>query len=174
MAEACCKTAIEIKMEKHMTWSKEYSTISSYYNDTTTARSGVRLMNHIDEGIEILENLGATSESIAAYCLHPIFQNDVDLTNNIEMIKQFDPYVIMLTMEYRRTANSYLCRPDTDDFTIDDVNQTVGMMLPEVRDMLIADKKQNSKDFMLYHYGTHKRTTQLHQYFKNWNNLLDC
>jgi len=174
MAEACCKNAIETTMEIYIMRSLEYSAISDYYKDDITDRSGVKLMNHIDEGIEILNQLGATPAAIAAYCLHPIFQNDADLTKNVAAIKLFDPYVIMLTMEYRRTANSYLCRPGTDDFTLDDICRVVGLLLPEVKDMLIADKKQNSKDFMLYHYGVHKRTTQLHQYFKNWCNLLNC
>ena len=155
-----------------MSWSKEYAAISDYYGSKTTKRSNVLLMNHIDEGIDILKRCYASDAAKAAYCLHPIFQNDNDLVANLEMIKHFDPYVIMLTMEYRRTANAYLCRPETDGFTITDIKNAVGLLLPEVRHMLIADKQQNFKDFMLYHYDTHKRSSYLYQYFKNWNEFL--
>jgi hypothetical protein len=37
----------------------------------------------------------------------------------------------------------------------------------------IADKIQNYKDFMLYHYGKHKRSNELYTYFHNWFKLLD-
>ena len=39
--------------------------------------------------------------------------------------------------------------------------------------MLIADKIQNRKDFQLYHLGTHTRSEQLDQYFKNWLEKLE-
>ena len=45
-------------------------------------------------------------------------------------------------------------------------------MLPEVRDMLIADKIQNYKDFLFYHKGTHPRSRELEEYFKNWFGIL--
>ena len=38
--------------------------------------------------------------------------------------------------------------------------------------MLIADKVQNYKDFLLYHYGIHERSNQLNQYFINWLSYL--
>ena len=34
--------------------------------------------------------------------------------------------------------------------------------------MLLADKIQNRKDFERYHKGTHQRSAELEQYFKNW------
>jgi hypothetical protein len=45
--------------------------------------------------------------------------------------------------------------------------------LKDVNDMLIADKIQNRKDFELYHLGTHDRSEQLDQYFKNWLEKLE-
>ncbi len=40
--------------------------------------------------------------------------------------------------------------------------------LPEVNQMLIADKIQNRKDFELYHQKTHPRNQELQLYFRNW------
>ena len=39
--------------------------------------------------------------------------------------------------------------------------------------MLIADKVQNRKDFLKYHYGTHKKSVELDIYFKNWLRALN-
>ena len=146
----------------------EYGLITQYYGDTKTTRSGVPLMNHIDEGLTILENLGASALAARAYCLHPIFQGDDDLRSNYLVARDIDPLAILLVMEYRKCANAYLCKPHTDDWTQDDIQQFVGPLLPEVRDMLIADKMQNRKDFLEYHYGTHPRSEQLNRYFNNW------
>jgi len=44
--------------------------------------------------------------------------------------------------------------------------------LYEVNDMLVADKVQNKKDFMTYHYGTHDRSNELNQYFNEWLTAL--
>ena len=42
----------------------------------------------------------------------------------------------------------------------------------EVNDMLIADKIQNKKDFMIYHFGKHERSEELHAYFDKWLDVL--
>ena len=38
--------------------------------------------------------------------------------------------------------------------------------------MLIADKVQNRKDFMMYHLHTHQRSKELEKYFNQWLNKL--
>jgi len=148
-----------------------YSFISEWYGDTVASRSGVPYMNHIDEGIIILNAIGASDDAIKAYCVHPIFQtpgalrgifNSTDL-NNIE------PRVIMLAMEYRNKANSYLCRPQTDNYVLEDLPY---MVMLEVTHMLIADKVQNYKDFLLYHQD-HERFEQLDNYFNMWFEHLE-
>jgi hypothetical protein len=98
--------------------------------------------------------------------LHPILQSDEAFNQN----KSFDfsgvnTESIILTMEYRRTANSYLSNNSISDF--------VGFSCNEIRQMLIADKVQNFKDFMLYHFGVHERSEDLMYYFCNWFNLLE-
>ena len=43
--------------------SKEYFYISKVYGDNRAKRSGLPLMNHIDEGLDILNILNASDES---------------------------------------------------------------------------------------------------------------
>ena len=145
--------------------SKAYKLIEEYYGDKTTKRSGVRLMNHIDEGLEILDNIGATDIVKDAYCLHPILQSDEDFNNNLKMdYKGIDIESILLAIEYRRVANSYLSTMTMDSF--------VGFTNEEIKQMLYADKVQNEKDFKIYHEGTHPRSKELREYFDNWLNVL--
>lgn len=141
--------------------------IQQYYGDRKTERSDVLYTVHIDQGLLILQHIGSTDAAKKAFCLHPIFQNPPGLRYVIEnkIYDQVEPYVLMLAMEYRNKANSYLCRPKTDHFTINDCPK---MIFDEVRDMLIADKVQNYTDFQQNHLGTHERSEQLEKYFKLW------
>lgn len=145
----------------------EYKTISDFYGDQTTKRSGIRLMNHIDEGLHILEKIGASEEAKRAYCLHPIVQDDNSLKENSHLLKDVDYRVIINSIEYRSVANEYLSYREMK--SLDEVRLSP---LKDVNDMLIADKIQNRKDFELYHLGTHDRSKQLDQYFKNWLEVL--
>ena len=145
--------------------SKSYELISSYYGDRTTKRSGVKLMNHIDEGLDILNNIGASDIVKDAYCLHPLLQSDEDFNKNKTMdFSGIPTEIIILAVEYRRVANSYLSTMSMDDF--------VGFTNNEIRQMLYADKIQNEKDFKLYHEGVHPRSKELRKYFDNWINVL--
>ncbi len=145
--------------------SKSYKLIKKFYGDRKTKRSNVSLMNHIDEGIEILKSIGADEITIDAYCLHPILQSDIDFNNNYTMsFKGISTASLLLAMEYRRVANSYLSHNKITDF--------VGFTNERIKQMLFADKKQNEKDFKLYHEGTHPRSKELREYFDNWLNIL--
>lgn len=147
----------------------EYHLISEHYGDRCAERSGVRLMNHIDEGLEVLSALHATEETKRAFCIHPLLQDDKELAENKDVLCGLvHPYVLLLAMEYRNKAQAYLCRPHTDNWTQEDIKLYVGTLLPEVRNMLIADKAQNRKDFLLYHKDTHPRSEELSRYFQNW------
>ena len=68
-------------------------------------------------------------------------------------------------MEYRRVANSYLSHDVPEDF--------VGFSCEEVKQMLIADKVQNYKDFLIYHSETHPRKEELDFYFNKWFEFLE-
>lgn len=152
----------------------ELKIVEDYYGERCAKRSGVPLINHIYEGIEILKIYNASDYAIRAYCLHPLFQNDKDLAKNSSRLHLIDPYVAMLVMEYRNKANAWL----SDKVSI--VNGTPVYEgepspgpLPEVRLMLIADKLQNAKDFVKYHYGKHPRSEELRLYFIQWFKALE-
>ncbi len=146
----------------------EYRLISEFYGDRTALRSGVKLINHINEGLIILDYICATEHSMRAFCLHPLLQEDEDLKENfLSVAASTDTYIMMLTMEYRNIANAYL----SDKIT---TNQPLNLSpLFEVNSMLIADKVQNKKDFMTYHYGKHERSKELHAYFDKWLDALN-
>ena len=145
--------------------SKAYELIKEYYGDKTAKRSGVPLINHIDEGIEILKSINADEETIDAYCLHPILQSDESINSNYKMNFEGIPTSsLLLAMEYRRVANSYLSFNKMEDF--------VGFTNEKIKQMLYADKKQNEKDFAIYHEETHERSKELREYFNNWLNKL--
>ncbi len=150
----------------------EYGWIKSVYGDKKAKRSGVYLINHIDEGLRILENIGASDTAKRAYCLHPIFQGDQDLLEVFQSYPispdQIYPEVLIAVMEYRSVANEYLSTREIK--SIDEIRLSP---LKDVNDMLIADKVQNYKDFEIYHKSTHPRSKELDQYFKNWLQKLN-
>ena len=142
----------------------EYKLIANYYGGKKAKRSGLFLMNHIDEGLAILNWIGASELAKKAYCLHPILQADDALVNHNDIL--FDgvsPSVIIRVMEYRSVANEYLSKREIN--SVDEIRLSP---LKDVNDMLIADKIQNRKDFEMYHEGSHPRSKELAQYFCNW------
>lgn len=146
--------------------------IEGFYGDKVAKRSLVPLINHIIEGVMVLECLGATSNAIDAFIIHPLFQSDQEFFANQLQLRELPFEVMVNVMEYRRAANTFLCRPHTDVWEFDDVVEQVGQMSQDVRHMLIADKWQNQKDFRIHHLGTHDRSDQLERYFNMWLYLL--
>jgi hypothetical protein len=151
------------------TYQLEYNIIKHFYGQQVAKRSQVPLINHIDEGIEILKSINASDDAIAAYCLHPILQSNDAVCNNIPLLNGYNNiHRIILTMEYRRVANAYLSKRHI--ISLDDIELSP---LHEVNQMLWADKLQNQKDFRLYHLGKHQRSDILEQYFINWITKLE-
>lgn len=151
-------------------WANELILIEQHYGDTRAKRSQVPYMNHILEGLTILNWLGATPNAKRAFIVHPLIQSDIDMALNWKYLwNHVDSEVMMLAMEYRYTANAYLSHRKIK--SLDDIQLSV---FKEVNDMLIADKVQNYKDFLKYHAGTHPRSVELNQYFNNWITKLDC
>lgn len=154
----------------------EYRLISNHYGDRVAKRSQVRLMNHIDEGLVVLDRISATDEAKRAFCLHPLFQADEDLKENWYMARYVDPHVLLLAIEYRSVANDFLSnkieslQETIEAYGIDGLNPELVRLSPlfEVNEMLIADKVQNYKDFVTYHKATHDRTSELDDYFNIW------
>lgn len=154
----------------------EYALIQEYYSDRRASRSQIPLMNHINEGLRILDQVGAGEVAKRAFCLHPLVQADDAIQENLNKIlasKQISIAALVMAIEYRRAANAYLCKPETDAWSIEEAKRNIGLLLPEIKHMLIADKVQNRKDFMAAHYGTHPRSEQLLKYFNNWHEILD-
>lgn len=150
-----------------------YQIISKVYGNECAKRSNVPYMNHIDEGLYIMNKNGYSKEAMGAFCLHPIFQMD-DYFNKygLDIIKNYESYnispkEIMFALEYRNIANAYLSFRNIS--SLDEINLSP---ISEVNEMLIADKIQNYKDFMLAHYKKHERSNELYQYFHNWFNKL--
>lgn len=147
----------------------EYKAIQSFYGDKKANRSQCYMMNHIDEGLYIMQLYGASLDAKKAFCVHPIVQSDDDLATNWPTVKdQFSASVLGLALEYRNIANAYLSHRTIK--ALDDIQLSP---LKEVNDMLIGDKVQNYKDFILYHSGTHARKNELDKYFNNWLEKLN-
>lgn len=151
-----------------------YDAITLFYGDTTAKRSGVKYIDHIDQGLEIIDYCNGTSHAHDAYCLHPIIQSTkafvYELSNQtiISNIECLDPYAVMLAVEYRSTANMYLSYK-VNRLTSSE-RRTIKRrleMIPDLKLCLIADKVQNFKDFLKYHQ-THERACELNQYFRDW------
>lgn len=142
----------------------EYQAVSAFYGAGRASRSRVPLMNHIDEGLVVLDEIGASDLAKRGYCLHPLFQENSALVESIEKLPTgIDMRAIVLAMEYRWVANNYLSSHPSR------APQEIELSpLKDVNDMLIADKVQNYKDFLIYHLGTHPRSARLDQYFRQW------
>ncbi|GAB4340250.1 MAG: hypothetical protein OHK0038_19710 [Flammeovirgaceae bacterium] len=148
---------------------KSYRLIRDYYGKKVAQRSQVPLIQHIHEGLVVLEEIGADLPTQEAYCLHPIFQADEALYENyLKSYKGIDNLVIILALEYRNIANQYLSTR-----TIQSVEEIKLSPLKEVNQMLVADKVQNRKDFEIYHLQSHPRSKELQQYFRNWLQRLE-
>lgn len=152
-----------------------YQAIQERYDGCYAKRTGLPYIKHIDDGLRILDHIGATEAAKAAYCIHPITQADEDLAVFMERLRdgdslysQFDADVITLAIEYRNCANRYLSFHYGRDTRTPRLSP-----LPEVNDMLIADKVQNYHDFMTHHYGTHEHSDQLYAYFHAWFEALN-
>jgi hypothetical protein len=145
-----------------------YILIRNFYGDKTTARSGVKLINHIDEGFFILTELNASVSAAEAYCLHPIVQSDTAAVHNLDLLRDVPGHVAFLAAEYRHAANAFL----SDRIVLGVPSKITLSKFQDVNDMLKADKIQNRKDFELYHKGKHPRTKELEQYFSEWLAVL--
>lgn len=150
--------------------STSYKIVENFYHNGTAKRTGVWFMNHIDEGLIVLEHLNKSKHAKSGFCLHPLTQDDHNLMKNFDYLtKSINSYELGLSLEYRNIANSYLSKRYIN--SIDEIKLSP---IIEVNDMLIADKIQNYKDFLLYHKNSHPRAKDLDKYFNNWLDKLDC
>jgi hypothetical protein len=160
--------------------STPYRLVRTFYGDRRAERSQVPLINHINEGYIILQRIGASMYAAEAFCLHPLLQRDEDLQkNHLQVCRRgVDKHVIILAMEYRNISNSFLSDKvrsveyTRGHFEVEATGTIKLSPLPDVNDMLIADKVQNRKDFLLYHAESHSRTKELNHYFNLWLEAL--
>lgn len=162
--------------------SAAFRCISDYYGSRTAQRSKVPLINHIKEGIAILDMIGADSIAAEAYCAHPLLQADPDLEANWSVIsKVLDGEIILLAMEYRNIANRFLSNKvikrqveigEKIVWNVKEVHPIKLSPIEQVNNMLIADKVQNRKDFEQHHKGSHARSSELDYYFRLWLTAL--
>jgi len=157
----------------------EYLIMSKVYGDEKASRSGLYLMNHIDEGADIMIQRNASEDAIKAFIAHPMLQDDEHFMDKKELLlnnvmAHCSKYTLLLCMEYRKVANAYLCKPETDNWTQEQIKFHCPILLSDVREMLVADKVQNYKDFLQYHALTHPRRNELFAYFNNWITYLNC
>ena len=152
-----------------ITATREYAAIEADYGDRRAARSGVLLMHHIDEGLQVLATRGASQRAMRAFCLHPLVQEDAALAAAYPRLAELTdaPQVLALALEYRNIANTTLSTR-----AITSAADIPLSPLPEVNEMLVADKLQNWKDFVLHHRGTHARSAALDRYFALWHERL--
>jgi hypothetical protein len=150
------------------TTTQEYRAIERHYGSRRAARSGVDYMSHIDEGLGVLRHFEASDAAKRAWCLHPLVQADSDLMESFPRLHALtaSPQVLALAMEYRNIANAYLSHR-----TVTSTAEIALGPLPDVVDMLRADKVQNYKDFLLHHRETHPLREALDRYFRLW---LEC
>lgn len=141
----------------------EYKSIKTVYGNDIAHRSRLPLMNHIDEGLVILDNLGASKMTKRAWCLHPIIQSDIYFTGVTED-QGWHYLAVMFATEYRNVANACLSTTEDKKYELS--------ILKEVNQMLVADKIQNQKDFRLYN-SDHKDAKELEKYFSNWLEALN-
>lgn len=150
--------------------SEEYKLIAKVYKHMYTKRNKVPYINHINEGLDILEAIGGSYNAQLAYCLHPIFQSDdlflrmVRDPRTPQGITKLSQMAVALAVEYRHIANDSL---SNDILVLQDANSIRLSPIKDVNDMLIADKVQNRKDFELYNLD-HPRANELKVYFRNW------
>ena len=142
----------------------EYKLLRLFYGEAKAERSQVPLINHIEEGIIILKHLKAESVTIRAYCLHPLLQSDSAFLKHKACLPPQCIDAAILAMEYRRVANSYLSHMA--------VASLGNITCENIRQMLIADKVQNYKDFLIHHSATHPRALILDGYFNSWFKIL--
>lgn len=142
--------------------SPEYAAIAAHYEGQTAARSGVTYLQHIDEGLWVLDQIGASPVARLAYCLHPLCQGDDDLAAFDPSLAS-TPEVLVAAIEYRNVANRHL----SNHHGVESRGPRLSPLL-DVNEMLIADKVQNRKDFEDHHAQTHPKTERLAAYFADW------
>jgi hypothetical protein len=148
---------------KEIISTREWALSKSKLESQFTKRSQVSYFRHVEQGVRILDCIDADLVVMKAFCLHPLLQADKDLIENGGDLAGCDPHAVLLAMEYRAVANAGIRSTGKMELSI----------LPEVNQMLVADKVQNYSDFLLFHAKDSPEYASLETYFSKWLNLLN-
>lgn len=147
----------------------ELRAIEQFYGDQRAKRSGVLLINHIHEGLAILDALEAPELAYRLFCLHPVGRKAemravvkyFELDDAIEEYNELNDLYGSGYQSVRFTTEEDLFNKLADQYAT-----------PAVLYALLADKIQNRKDFNLYHNGSLPNSELLQSYFDCWINAL--
>lgn len=142
-----------------------YTMISNWYGDRTANRSGVRLMNHIDEGLVLLTT--APTNVHIAFTLHPLYQDPKDRAYNIISYLALPEDIRVLIDEYNKIMQTCSSKGFAKGRRVD-LSEFNYIDKENILMMCIADKLQNQKDFYKYHWQTHPESDNLEAYFEHW------
>ncbi len=162
---------------ERLTWfqssSWAYEAIKQKYGKRKAKRSGLPYINHINEGLILLIDMDAGRDVLEAWCLHPIYQDDKalyeQLYSRVPVGKPWNAtlHATLMAMEYRAVANAYL-----SNRKIAHIDEIKLSSITQINMMLIADKLQNYKDFyfhlMWFSGMSAKKRMELNTYFMNW------
>lgn len=165
------------KMEAPLTVTRksfEYDIAQKFLEGKSSLVGDVSLIDTLEAGLAVLDKLSTWPTSMKAYCLRPLLQDDHSFEEGWKTVCRngVQPRALVLAMEFRRIANSFLPSPYTDRWTIAKIKLRVGLIIPPVRLMLIAHKAVGYRQF-LQHAGRHARHRELAVYFEKWFVLLD-
>ncbi len=147
-----------------------YLAAEKYCGDRKARRSGIFWMNHVDEGLLLLKHLGASDDTLDAWCLHPMLQPDDVLPKTLKSGALCELITgetsVALAMEYRAVANAHLSKHEPKIPELSPIH--------EVNLMLVADKVQNQKDYLLYvrNHPECYNAKRLDAYFPEWFDAL--
>lgn len=151
------------------------NTVYAHYGDECAKRSGIPKINHISEGLRLLDYLEVHRPAKVAFCLHPIVQDGCGRDQWSQLYYTYGERVMYLLHNYTAVANKFL--PAAVVHRTRTGFKTIPIELPEdldgdVRWMLLADKIQNRKDYRA-NWNKFPNWIQLADYFNAWMIALD-
>jgi hypothetical protein len=146
--------------------SVEWAAVNEFYGDRRATRSERPLIEHIAEGLHVLDLIAADEVARLAFCIHPLCQDDVAL-GGFDVGVASTPRVLLMAVEYRNVANRYLAHHYGQP-----TREARLSPLGAVNQMLVADKVQNRWSFERYGGEFLPNGPRLAAYFREWLSVL--
>lgn len=140
---------------------------------STLSTPSYTLTGQLELTLEVLDRLQSWPTAMKAVCLLPLLLDDATFEYGWKGACKngVSPSALVLAMEFRRVANSYLCAPHTDSWNIYVVKNRLGTVVPPVRNMLIAHHAVKYR-FFVNTQSRHHRWAELDKYYKQWFDVL--